>query len=376
MIVTDPLLELVRTAGASRDKGTAFFVDLAARHVAVARGLGFAGVYLGGMCRRDVRRDPRPEQTVRAATGWRSRARSSSRWKTSSTTLEHDPGRPVSRPTYVTRPTSQLKAPPDRPARAGGYRFSRVLHPGRFAPGRPLTPAGRAITARSKGAEAGRQGRARARAAAKVSLFTCKDCGDCSLPEIAYLCRSPCARRTSATARAADRDGLCEVYDTECIWSPRPTTAEGLQGGGAGMLARPCVSGQRSRGCRAHGRTPSSAGITRRMQLARRTRCAGSVIAPGDAPDAERVAPARSWSRGARGLPRPCRAGFRVPSRRRHRARPALSRDASGGVRAQVPLLLDGRAGAGRRPARYPASSSSARTVAQPIVGGLNSARR
>ena len=30
------------------DKGRAFFVDLAAKHVAVARGLGFDGVYLGG----------------------------------------------------------------------------------------------------------------------------------------------------------------------------------------------------------------------------------------------------------------------------------------------------------------------------------------
>ena len=33
---------------ASPDKGRAFFVDLAAKHIAVARGLGFDGVYLGG----------------------------------------------------------------------------------------------------------------------------------------------------------------------------------------------------------------------------------------------------------------------------------------------------------------------------------------
>src|SRR6185312_17550750 len=48
VVVTDRLLELAERHGASPDKGRAFFVDLAAKHVAVARGLGFDGVYLGG----------------------------------------------------------------------------------------------------------------------------------------------------------------------------------------------------------------------------------------------------------------------------------------------------------------------------------------
>src|SRR5439155_11848281 len=48
VVVTDELLELAERRGASPDKGRAFFVELAAKHVAVARGLGFDGVYLGG----------------------------------------------------------------------------------------------------------------------------------------------------------------------------------------------------------------------------------------------------------------------------------------------------------------------------------------
>ena len=48
VIVTDELLEIVERQSASPDRGKAFFVDLAAKHVAVARGLGFSGVYLGG----------------------------------------------------------------------------------------------------------------------------------------------------------------------------------------------------------------------------------------------------------------------------------------------------------------------------------------
>ena len=45
------LLERAEREAAAADKGKAFFLDLAARQVAIARGLGYAGVYLGGATR-------------------------------------------------------------------------------------------------------------------------------------------------------------------------------------------------------------------------------------------------------------------------------------------------------------------------------------
>ena len=48
VVMSEELLELVERYAAGADNGREFFVDLAARHVAVARGLGFQGVYLGG----------------------------------------------------------------------------------------------------------------------------------------------------------------------------------------------------------------------------------------------------------------------------------------------------------------------------------------
>ena len=48
IVVSDELLELAERHGASPDKGRAFFVDLASKHLAVVRGLGYDGVYLGG----------------------------------------------------------------------------------------------------------------------------------------------------------------------------------------------------------------------------------------------------------------------------------------------------------------------------------------
>ena len=55
---------------------------------------------------------------------------------------------------------------------------------------------------------------------AKVPMFNCKDCGDCSLPDIAYVCpEGPCAKNQRNGPCGGARDGLCEVYDTECIWA-------------------------------------------------------------------------------------------------------------------------------------------------------------
>jgi methylenetetrahydrofolate reductase (NADPH) len=48
IVVTDELLALAERHEASPDRGRAFFLELAAKHLAVARGLGFRGVYLGG----------------------------------------------------------------------------------------------------------------------------------------------------------------------------------------------------------------------------------------------------------------------------------------------------------------------------------------
>ena len=56
--------------------------------------------------------------------------------------------------------------------------------------------------------------------ASKVPLYNCKDCGDCSLPEIAYLCpESQCAKNQRNGPCGGSHDGLCEVADRECIWA-------------------------------------------------------------------------------------------------------------------------------------------------------------
>ena len=222
VIVTDKLLELVERQGASPDKGKAFFVDLAARHIAVARELGFSGAYLGGHMSAATF-----DEILTVSDGYRN-----DDWVALAHEIqyplpgefyffERDPETGLSSDvvsvSYLEskrRRRTDLRVPVK-------YRFSRRLHQVAFADDAPLFPAGRAVYGALE-----RAPRALAKAAhvleqaAKVPLFACKDCGDCSLPEIAYVCpESMCAKNQRNGPCGGTRDGLCEVYDTECIWS-------------------------------------------------------------------------------------------------------------------------------------------------------------
>jgi methylenetetrahydrofolate reductase (NADPH) len=54
----------------------------------------------------------------------------------------------------------------------------------------------------------------------KSVLYHCKDCGDCSLPDIAFLCpESQCAKNQRNGPCGGTREGRCEVDGYgECIW--------------------------------------------------------------------------------------------------------------------------------------------------------------
>ena len=74
-----------------------------------------------------------------------------------------------------------------------------------------------------------------------MPLFHCRDCGDCSLPDIAYVCpESMCAKNQRNGPCGGTRDGRCEVYDSECIWSQAYERLKGY-GEEEGMLDGPVV---------------------------------------------------------------------------------------------------------------------------------------
>jgi methylenetetrahydrofolate reductase (NADPH) len=121
---------------------------------------------------------------------------------------------------------------------SSGYRCSRLLHTLVFAPEAPGFPLGAAVYRCAE-----RTGLDRPlhllEQAIKGPWFDCRDCGDCSLAELAYLCPvSQCPKGQRNGPCGGSRDGRCEVGDRDCIWARayerlKPYGEEG------GILTRP-----------------------------------------------------------------------------------------------------------------------------------------
>jgi methylenetetrahydrofolate reductase (NADH) len=222
VVVTDELLALAERYGADAQKGRPFFVDLAAKHVAVARGLGFAGVYLGGHMPAATFDEILEGAESYGGDDWRGLAREIRfGFPDEFHFFEPDADTGLSSD-EVSR--AYLESKRQRSTALGvplRYRVSRRLHAAVFARDAPLFPAGRALYG---AVEHGPRPVGKAlhvlEQAAKVPLFGCRDCGDCSLPEIAYVCpESQCAKNQRNGPCGGTREGRCEVYESECIWA-------------------------------------------------------------------------------------------------------------------------------------------------------------
>lgn len=217
IVVTQPLLDLCRRHGQSADGGKAFFHEFAAKQIAIYRGLGYRGAYLGGVYDfAALERILELERTF-APADWKQFAR------------EIKFSRPGEFFFYAEDPATGLadsarRAPSPATTKSRHvtpvYHLSKWTHDVMFTPGRALAKWGAHVC---KNAADPRQGPKPLRALehlSKAVLFQCKDCGDCSLPDIAYLCpESQCAKNQRNGPCGGTREGRCEVDGFgDCIW--------------------------------------------------------------------------------------------------------------------------------------------------------------
>lgn len=210
--VSGGLLAAAERWAASPDKGRAFFLELAAAQVAVARGLGLAGVCLSGLS--DAEDVSRVLQLADDLGGdrWAELLPQAS-WS--------DPGQfwfhlPDPRTGLTGSPAG---SPPVPRRRSVHYALSRLAHEAVFVPGsRRFAVAGRVVRGTQRGGLA--RGLHLAEQVIKRSLYGCQDCGDCSLPDTAFLCpESQCAKNQRNGPCGGSRDGECEIPGKECIWA-------------------------------------------------------------------------------------------------------------------------------------------------------------
>ncbi|HVW17519.1 MAG TPA: methylenetetrahydrofolate reductase C-terminal domain-containing protein [Solirubrobacteraceae bacterium] len=221
--VSDRLLEAIMRESEKPDGGKGFFHDLAARQVVVARGLGYRGAYIGGHLEAADYLDILDRAD---AYGWDS-------WRELARTIDYEePGEWYFYDRDERTGLSSDRLNPEYAKSLEGrrrghgaplrYRFSRGMHNTVFAEDAPLFKLG---TKLYEGVEKAPKWVGKtlhmAEQANKVPLFECRDCGDCSLPDIAYLCpESQCAKNQRNGPCGGTRPGsLCEVGDKLCIWA-------------------------------------------------------------------------------------------------------------------------------------------------------------
>ncbi len=221
-VVSDELLAVAEREAAAPDRGRAFFLELAARQVAIARGLGFRGVYLAGhLPAADV------AKVLDTAAGyapddWRAFAKEISYAPQGSFRLfAGDPATGLAtdalHPAYARTLTARARRGARRRASAW-YKANRLAHRALFAPGSPgFRAAGRAY-GQVERLHLGRPLHVLEQAV-KVPLYDCRDCGDCSLPDVAYLCpESQCPKGERNGPCGGSHDGICEVAPKRCVW--------------------------------------------------------------------------------------------------------------------------------------------------------------
>ena len=224
VVVSDELLTVVEKYAGGKDKGKAFFHEFAAKQFAVARGLGYRGAYLGGHLKFEDF-----QHILDLSNSFRD-----DDWK--DFILEFGFDAPDEfyffepnietglNSTEINRDYVASKTPEGRRALRRQvpltYKLNRTAHDLLFEENSAAFKAGRKLFASAEDRNTVRKVVHSVEQAVKIPAFDCRDCGDCSLPDIAYLCpESQCVKNQRNGPCGGTREGKCEIGEKDCIWA-------------------------------------------------------------------------------------------------------------------------------------------------------------
>ena len=223
VVISDELAAICERQAGGADKGKAFFLELAAKQVAIYRGLGYRGAYLGGVHTvADVEAILGIERRF-GSDDWRQFAREMRFSRPGEFFMyADDEGTGLSDPARL-HPDyeASLRARTATRNVTFNYRIAKFTHRAMFTPGKGLWNAGVKLCGRSSDPKKVPALLRVAEHVGKQLMFDCRDCGDCSLPDIAYLCpESQCEKNQRNGPCGGTNDGRCEhKEEKECIWA-------------------------------------------------------------------------------------------------------------------------------------------------------------
>jgi methylenetetrahydrofolate reductase (NADPH) len=201
--VAPELLQAVTEESSAPDKGRAARLERAAKTVAILRGLGYAGAYIGGT------HDPVEIQTI-----IRRADELAPEWPNLAEELNYgDP-----RGFYIydlprAESNSTRRAPEPVPwlLKTGSTLF----------PANRDTPLRQGLTAMSTWADSHpsvAHALEQLEMAVKEPLFGCQACGNCVLSYTEYVCPQTCPKQLRNGPCGGTSNGQCEVVDKQCVW--------------------------------------------------------------------------------------------------------------------------------------------------------------
>ena len=222
-VVSDELLNKANRYAAGPDKGRAFFRELAAKQLAVFKGLGYTAGYLGGIAKAETFFEIIDMAERFGANDWRDFLKEIQYGRPDEFFLfEHDPITGMSAPDRLNRNyVLSLKSPPKSKQVNLNYRVSRRVHALAFNRGKGLYNLLVKLFARwdKKPGFLSRFSYWLERESKHIG-YACQDCGDCSLPDCAYLCpMGSCSKHSRNGPCGGSAGGKCELLDKECFWA-------------------------------------------------------------------------------------------------------------------------------------------------------------
>jgi methylenetetrahydrofolate reductase (NADPH) len=221
--VSDTLRDEGNKQAKSKDRGRAFFSELAAKQIAILKGIGYRGAYISGRPQLKRMQDILEMADSFGGNDWKDFAKDINFAQEDEFYYYEQGDDPGVSSNVVNREylkskskSSKLKSKLTVPLQ---YRVGKFMHDRVFTEGTLGFKAGAAVY---KQVEKSKKLSGVAHVleqTTKVPVYHCRDCGDCSLPDIAYLCpESQCVKNQRNGPCGGTKAGKCEILDQECIW--------------------------------------------------------------------------------------------------------------------------------------------------------------
>jgi len=215
-VVTDKLLNEIDQERNDPDKGECARILRAARMYAVLKGMGYNGVHIGGHNIKYEQVEKIISQGEALVLQWTDLVKYFDYpIQDGFYYYERDPATGLNKETPVQRQSRPFDAEVEC-----AYGFSRLSHKLMFEPGKKLYGVMNSLCRKVAGTRMESLFH-KLEHLTKVVLFDCKDCGDCALIDVAYLCpMSQCPKNQRNGACGGSFQGWCEVYPDKkkCVY--------------------------------------------------------------------------------------------------------------------------------------------------------------